>query len=376
MQPQRSVSGRNLAIAAACLLLPALAICAVYTGRPDTEIDTGIALLSVVLLAQIVVSIVAIVYTGRGYGRRTNGVGLVLLAVFALLAGLGSWIVGVLWILLANGNGGFALGGAWGRPLRVRGKQLHPSLTRGSDWTKGARPSAAGLDEETRRALEALWLHDAQKEHASVPAFSRVSWLLAAAGGPADLMRWSHRAAIEEIEHTEACFALAAGYGGRSFTVEPMPDLVVGGLDATADPRITLAVESLSDGCQLEDYNADVAAACAEACTEPVTRSVLQTIAREERTHAELSWAILAWCVDRHRGVVEAALAEATVALDTYPRPTAVAADKLALVARANPALLRAHGRLPDGVWAALWETRKSLTRARLAALLDVRAAA
>ncbi len=36
-----------------------------------------------------------------------------------------------------------------------------------------------------------------------------------------------------------------------------------------------LAVESLEDGCLLEDFNADVAAACAAVCEEPVTRAVL-----------------------------------------------------------------------------------------------------
>jgi hypothetical protein len=69
----------------------------------------------------------------------------------------------------------------------VRGKILHPRLRGGADWTLGARPDVSRLDRPTRAALEALWLHDAQKEHASVPAFSRVSWMLAAVGAPAEL---------------------------------------------------------------------------------------------------------------------------------------------------------------------------------------------
>src|SRR5690606_38147187 len=52
----------------------------------------------------------------------------------------------------------------------------------------------------------------------------------AAAGAPADLLARAHRAALEEIEHAERCFALAAGYGGRTRSVEPMPDLLLGGL--------------------------------------------------------------------------------------------------------------------------------------------------
>ena len=70
-----------------------------------------------------------------------------------------------------------------------------------------------------------------------------------------------------------------------------MPKLLLGlsGIDAVDDPLVTLAIESLGDGCQLEDFNADVAAACAEVCVEPVTRVVLETIAVEERSHADFS---------------------------------------------------------------------------------------
>jgi hypothetical protein len=225
-------------------------------------------------------------------------------ALLALILGVMSTRNGFIWYSLAAGlvsffGGCFEYfsatfgGGAWGRPLRVRGRQLHPELRLGSDWTQGDRPDPRGLDEPTRAALEALWLHDAQKEHASVPAFARLSWLLAAVGAPAELLEWSHRAAMEEIAHTRLCFALAAGYGRRSFTVEPMPDLLLGGLDLKGRPLEVMAIESVTDGCQLEDFNADVAAACAAVCEEPVTRRVLEQIAREERSHAEFSWAMV-----------------------------------------------------------------------------------
>jgi hypothetical protein len=247
-------------------------------------------------------------------------------------------------------------------------------LKTGADWTQGARPSPAGLDEATRQALEALRLHDAQKEHASVPAFSRVSWMLAAVGAPAELLVGAHRAALEEIDHTRRCFALAAGYAGRSFTVDAMPELLLGGLDEKRDPLVTLATESLSDGCQLEDFNADVAAACAAVCEEPATREVLERIALEERTHADLSWDILAWTLTRDRARVEPHVRRALDALDKYPRPTAVSREKAALVAAADAAQLRRHGRLDDDAWARAWATRLTLTRERMRTLLDPQA--
>lgn len=288
---------------------------------------------------------------------------LVLGLVTFLGAGVG-WLGGVVSQALGS------MGGAWGRPLRVRGRQLHPELCEGADWTRGARPSPEGLDGPTRRALEALWLHDAQKEHASVPAFARLSWLLATVGAPVELAEWCHRAALEEIEHTRLCFALAAGYGGTSHSVEPMPDLLLGGLDGVKDPRLTLAAESITDGCLLEDYNADVAAECARACEEPATRAVLEQIAREERSHADFSWALVRWLLERHPAAVRPAVEAELSRLEAVRRPTAVSSEKASLVALADAAALRRHGRLPDTEWARLWARRLEETKRRVRALL------
>ncbi len=174
---------------------------------------------------------------------------------------------------------------------------------------------------------------------------------------------------MEEIEHTRLCFALAAGYAGRSHSVRPMPELLVGLGEIDGDPLIVLATESLTDGCQLEDFNADVAAECASVCREPATREVLQTIAIEERSHAEFSWAVLEWLLDEHGDRVRPALQAALAKLHAYRRPTAVAWDKKRLVAAADPQRLREHGRLPDARWAELWQERLRLTEARLASM-------
>jgi len=54
-----------------------------------------------------------------------------------------------------------------------------------------------------------------------------------------------------------------------------MPELLRGAFDPEGDALVVLATESLADGCQLEDFNADIAAECAAACAEPATRAVL-----------------------------------------------------------------------------------------------------
>src|SRR5204863_1650000 len=132
-----------------------------------------------------------------------------------------------------------------------------------------------------------------------------------------------------------------------------------------------LAVESLGDGCLLEDYNADIAAACRATCEDAAAGGVLAQIAREERSHAELSWRIVELAIERGGAPVRRALAAAAEKLAEVPRPTAVARDKQAIIDRADPAALRRHGRLLDGTWAPLWEPRVAATRARLAGLLE-----
>ncbi|HZN39536.1 MAG TPA: hypothetical protein VFD82_12080 [Planctomycetota bacterium] len=320
------------------------------------------------LLLQVVLGIGAIVAGVRSHRVSGHGYGAAAVGALAALTAVATWMGGIFLAALAFGS-------AWGRPLRVRGRQIHPELRSGSDWTAGDRPDPSQLDEPTRHALAALWLHDAQKEHASVPAFSRISWQLAAAGAPADLLAWSHRAALEEIEHARACFALAAGYEGRSHTVEPMPDLLLDGLQVRGNVLEVMAKESLGDGCQLEDFNADVAAACAEVCQEPVTRAVLERIAVEERSHAEFSWALLHWLLAQHAATVRPVLERTLAGLARYRRPTAVSFRLQRLVGRADPAQLLRHGRLPDARWAELWQRRLDSTGERLRAMLGSEAA-
>lgn len=319
----------------------------------------------------------ALIHISRKDSTRSTKAGAWLTALWGTLVGLGggyavaSFVASFVAFLAALGKALGGAGGAWGRPLRLRGRILHPELRFGSDWTRGGRPSVEGLDTDTRTALEALWLHDAQKEHASVPAFARIGWQLAAVGAPAELLEGAHRAALEEIDHARRCFALAAGYGGQSHSVEPMPDLLVGGLDLHGDPLEKMAVESLKDGCLLEDFNADVAARCAEVCEDPAVKDVLLRIAREERSHAEFSWQVLAWLLERGGDRIRRAIERAIAKLAAVERPTAVSAEKRPLVQRADPIRLQAHGRLPDEAWAPLWHARLEATQDRAKSMVS-----
>ncbi|QQR88646.1 MAG: hypothetical protein IPJ88_10365 [Myxococcales bacterium] len=320
-----------------------------------------LVLFSVLALLQLILGVVTIVQMVRAKKVVRRKALFIAGGVLTLLLASSGWLTGIFLAALGAGGG-------WGRPLRVRGRQIHPELREGSEWAMGPRPSADGLDAATRRALEALWLHDAQKEHASVPAFARISWLLAAVGAPPRLHRWAQQCALEEIEHTERCFALAAGYAARSHTVEPMPDLLLEGIGKIDDPVHCLVYESITDGCQLEGFNADVAARCAEVCQEPVTRQVLIQIAKDEACHAEFSLALLNWALEKHPTRAQAAMEQASKDLEKYPRPTASSFKVRHLVNAANPRELRHHGRLADSEWAEIWQQRLNKTTDLLSA--------
>ncbi len=364
-----------LAFGIVSLLIIPLNCLVFWQAKSGTSFGLVFLLAAVQFIIGIASATMAFVHYSRTPGFVKRGWAMAL-GLGAMLVGFGGVVAVVLLALLLVAS--VAGGGAWGRPLRLRGRILHPSLRKGSDWTLGARPDASKLDAPTRAALEALWLHDAQKEHASVPAFSRISWMLAAVGAPAELLEGAHKAAMEEIDHTRRCFALAAGYGGKSHSVEAMPDLLVGGLDIQGDPLVHLATESLKDGCLLEDFNADVAAVCEGVCEEPATRDVLARIAVEERSHAEFSWAALEWLLERGGDKVRRAIERSIAEIESVPRPTSADAYKQSLADKADPVALRKHGRLRDEEWAALWNERVALTRARAEALLagEVRQAA
>ena len=289
------------------------------------------------------------------------------------------------WLLaLANvmAVGGFCLtfptlidsafaGAGWGRPLRIRGRLVHPRLTKGADWASDEKPDTSGLDPASAKAIEALWLHDAQKEHASVPAFSRLSWQLIGVGAPPELVTAVHQAALEEIDHARKCFALARAFGGRASTAMAMPELLVSPLGIRGNAYAHLALESLSDGCVLEDFNAAVAAACADVCVEPVTKAVLEQIAREEASHAEISWRIIEFCLEREPNQVARQLHRSLRSLEKIARPTAVSKINQSLVAAADVGVLRRFGRIPDSEWEAIWNVRLLLSRQRLSAILQ-----
>ncbi|MGN6110318.1 MAG: ferritin-like domain-containing protein, partial [Kofleriaceae bacterium] len=115
-----------------------------------------------------------------------------------------------------------------------------------------------------------------------------------------ELVERTHLAALDEIRHARRCFAIASAYAGTAISAGPITELQK--VEASTIDPIRLAIGTLVDGCVAEGVAAEVARIASESAADPVVKDALATIARDEATHAELGWSVLAWCLDR-RGV-------------------------------------------------------------------------
>ena len=232
-------------------------------------------------------------------------------------------------------------GGCGGRALRVARAAVTARATDAAGWDTDL-PAAAHLPPEVRGALARLWTQSARAEHASVPAFSRLSLSLVALGAPAYLVEAAHRAALEEIVHARLAFSLASAYAGEPVGPGPLPELQ----DAravTATSPAELCAESLIDGCLLEGTAAEVARRALARARDDQARTALAIIARDEASHTALAWDVVHWCRAEGGEPVRRALgaalrmAPATIKSPTIP---AALADVLA-----------DHGWLGAAVW-------------------------
>jgi hypothetical protein len=189
--------------------------------------------------------------------------------------------------------------GSPGRALRIdRSVVAAPcdQAVTDSGWQrKEGTHETLGIPTAAREMLASYWTENARAEHASVPAFSRLSLTLVALGAPAQLVEGAHRAALQEIDHARLTFDLAARYSGRLVAVGPIVELRRAPA-VTAGTLEELAAESLVDGCLLEGIAAATAAESLERVRDEAVRKALVVVARDEREHAELAWAIVKWC--------------------------------------------------------------------------------
>src|SRR5581483_108767 len=101
------------------------------------------------------------------------------------------------------------------------------------------------------------------------------------------LVRAARRAADEEVRHARAMTRWAHSAGGR-------PEVPVVAAAPVRSLEEMLA-ENARAGCVREPFGAVLAAYQARAAHDPEARATLDAIARDEKSHAELSWRVAQW---------------------------------------------------------------------------------
>ena len=182
-----------------------------------------------------------------------------------------------------------------GRTFFLDDGVVKASLRKGRSWRQGALPVTAGMPARTRRALAEAWARDGLFEHASVASFSRFTMQLLALGAPADLVRDTQLANVDEVKHAELCLGLASAYFGEPVepTGLPFPGPIVIEADLAA-----IAAESAMEACIGETVATVQAMEALADATDPAVREVLRATVDDEARHAELGWRFLAWAID------------------------------------------------------------------------------
>jgi len=207
----------------------------------------------------------------------------------------------------------------------VEGKErLAPSIAR-SDWY-GELPAALAreLEPTLRAEIARAWTEQALMEHASVAAFARFSLQLLSLGAPPRLLLDAAQAMADEVQHAQACFALARRYTDAEIGPGRLP--IEGALEQQDLRAVVLG--TIAEGCIGETVAALEAAEALAHCEDGAACAVLERIAAEETRHAQLAWQFVAWALqagppdlaqDVRRAFADAALADATSGPDASP---------------------------------------------------------
>jgi hypothetical protein len=223
-----------------------------------------------------------------------------------------------------------------GRPYTVADHAITAQSRKTSAWALSERsPAVCALTAADRQALAAHWTLAALQEHASIASFSRFALELLAAGAPPDLVAEAQNAALDEIQHAKASFAMAAAYRGEPVGPSDFP---FGGAVQIRSDLASLAAAVAREGCIGETAAAIVAAEQLARATDPAVLAVLAKIAGDEARHAELAWRTVRWALAEGGAPVHAAVAEVFEALRR---------GRVAPIVEA-PSILSNHGWLDD----------------------------
>ena len=205
---------------------------------------------------------------------------------------------------------------AHGRRHRKHLRALRPTLDAGDDWCIDL-PSAS-IPNARRDAIAAEWRETGCKEHASVAAFAQLTVSLMAVGAPPKLIRDAQQDSIDEIEHTQICFAVARAIDGQAIAPAAFPEARAQKRLFTGSRRLALAqiaLDALADGVLNEGVAARLLAELAQRCELEEVKPWLTKMAADESRHAAHSWEIVEFCLEQGGLTVAAALRSACTRL-------------------------------------------------------------
>jgi hypothetical protein len=180
-----------------------------------------------------------------------------------------------------------------GRPFLVAGEARVAGAASRADWSASQSPRLDGLGVGEKAELAARWTEIALMEHASIAAFARFTLELLSLGAPAELVDHAQRAIADEVNHARDAFALASSFAGRA--IGPGPLEVRDALSATSMVDVVRA--AVLEGCIGETVAAVEAAEALALAEDEAVRSVLQRVAADEATHAELAFRFVKWAI-------------------------------------------------------------------------------
>lgn len=188
---------------------------------------------------------------------------------------------------------------------------IYGQTSQENDWIKPKDSQGPRNPANPDAALASHFLSVGLSEHASVASFSRVVLELMQFGAPAELLDRTLVAAQEEIRHAQMAFTLSNEWSPEPFVLRPLK-----GLEFNTITLAEFANQTVTEAVEGETPAALRAALALHFVEHQGVRDYLKQVAEEERRHAELAWATLAWTCLKGNQEGPAVQASAMSALD------------------------------------------------------------
>ena len=183
----------------------------------------------------------------------------------------------------------------------IRMASLHDGTCKANDWTE-----KVSLGRRVNPGLASHFKSLGLAEHASVASFARVVMELMQLAAPADLVDRTLAAGQEEVRHAQMALSLARGWSSEDFHLGPLD-----GLEFAPITLMDLARQTVFEAIEGETPAALAAVVALRFAKDEGVREFLQVVASEERRHAELAWATVAWAIQAGKTSVQQAALEA-----------------------------------------------------------------